>query len=403
MKHALVIVASIIFFAGIGIGIYFFFFQDKATLTVDPGNTFGTAGDTSNSEEPPSDEPLVVGAGEEVLPQLIRITERPVASGIIALSIAPTAVASGTPALRGDVEVRYVDRASGNVYAYRAYERTLTRLSNKTIPGIQEASWLPSGETAVVRFLSTDTTTNTEAVDTYVLPVGKEGGFLLEKNLSQVLGISKTGLFTLKTSSFGSTGTLATVEGEVTSTIFTSPLSSLLIFSTSKGYVAQTKASSNLDGYAFSILPSGTFSRILGPFRGLTILPNPDGSQVLYSYQLNGAPRLGLYVKATGESILLPLATLSDKCVWSSDSASVYCGVPTDAKGNLPDDWYQGARFFTDRIWKVDLKDRVATLLLDPTRESEVSLDIVSPALDSNSDILFFKNKKDGSLWACDI
>ena len=403
MQKIFLIVASVIFVAGIGIGVYFFFFQESATLSVDPGNTFGTAGDTPPQVEEPDAGPLMVGAGEEVLPQLFRITDKPVAFGVIALSVSPTVVASGTDSVRGDVEVRYVDRASGNVYAYRAYERTLTRISNRTVPGIQEASWLSDGSAALVRFLSTDTSTNTESVETYVLPVTGEGGFFLERGLAQTLGVDATTFFTLKTNSYGSTGTLANNKGEVIKTIFTSTLSSLQVFGVSKGYIAQTKASSALDGYAFSVSGTGVFSRIIGPFKGLSILPNKDGSLVLYSYQTDKMARLALLNRNTGEVIALPLSTLAEKCVWSGDEKSIYCGVPQSTSGNIPDDWYQGARFFTDRIWKIDLNDRIATLLLDPTKAEGVAIDMVSLSTDKSSDFLFFKNKQDGSLWAYDI
>lgn len=403
MQKIFLIVASVIFVAGIGIGVYFFFFQDKAVLTAEPGNTFGTSDDPTQSVEDPDAGPIMVGAGEEVLPQLFRITDKPVASGVIALSVSPTVVASGTAALRGDVEVRYVDRASGNIYSYKAYERTLTRISNRTVPGIQEVSWLSSGNTALVRFLSTDATTNTESVDTYVLPATGEGGFFLEKGLTQALGVGSSTLFTLKTGSFGSTGTLANSEGEVMKTVFTSTLSSLRVFAVSKGYIAQTKPSSALDGYAFSIGSTGVFSRIIGPFKGLSVLPNKDGSRVLYSYRNENSSRVALLNRATGDVIALPLSTLAEKCVWSGDETSIYCGVPESTKGNLPDDWYQGSRFFTDRIWKIDLEDRVATLLLDPSKAEGVAIDMVNLSTDSSSDFLFFKNKQDGSLWAYDI
>ena len=102
----------------------------------------------------------VEGAGEVVAPRLLKITDGPVAEGAVALFIpakAPTQAApvslgstsaevavatQGTPA---DTEVRYVDRASGNIYAFRIHDRVLTRIGNKTLPGVQEASWLADG------------------------------------------------------------------------------------------------------------------------------------------------------------------------------------------------------------------------------------------------------------------
>ena len=68
--------------------------------------------------------------------------------------------------------------------------------------------------------------------------------------------------------------------------------------------------------------------------------------------------------------------------------------------GNLPDDWYQGATSFTDRIWRIDLTTRLATLVVDPSQAGNVNIDAVNLTIDPNSQVLVFRNKKDSSLWA---
>jgi hypothetical protein len=86
--------------------------------------------------------------------------------------------------------------------------------------------------------------------------------------------------------------------------------------------------------------------------------------------------------------------------VWA-DEATVYCGVPTDmSNGNLPDDWYQGAVSFSDRIWRIDMTARVATLVVDPTTVAKTSIDAVSLTVDPLENVLVFMDKKTGSLWA---
>jgi hypothetical protein len=106
---------------------------------------------------------------------------------------------------------------------------------------------------------------------------------------------------------------------------------------------------------------------------------------------------------ATRTTTALPLATISDKCTWSADGRSAYCAVPTNLHGNLPDDWYQGAVTFTDRIWKIDLAQRIATLVIDPSQIGKVNVDAVNIAVDPSEDILTFTDKHTGALYAYDL
>lgn len=406
MKRALIIVASIIFLAGIGFALYMVFGPDEPTLETDEGVIFDGSGDAPLPADPTRGATGPVPAGKEFAPRLIRITEGPVALGAAIFElpsrVVPSETASGTPeTLPGDVEIRYIDRASGNIYAYRFYDRTLERIANRTLPGIQEASWLSDGSLAYARFLSG--TDGEERVETYALPANGEGGFFLERGLSQASAIGMTTLFTLMPSSSGSVGTVSGADGTNSRTLFTSPLANIIVHLSNGPYMAHTKASASLDGYAFTIGTNGAFSRIIGPQRGLSILPSPSGAHVLYTFVEGRTLRMSLLERATGEVTALPIATLSEKCAWSSDSTVVYCGVPRTVSGTLPDDWYQGAVSFADRLWRIDVEGRVATMVIDPQVAGEVAIDMTGLRTDGRNDILTFRNKVDGSLWAYDL
>jgi len=112
---------------------------------------------------------------------------------------------------------------------------------------------------------------------------------------------------------------------------------------------------------------------------------------------------MSLFDTTTRSSIVLPLSTLSEKCAWSSDEAFIYCAIPSSFTGTLPDDWYQGAVSTSDRLWRIDLTARLATLLIDPNEAAEVSIDAVGVTVDSASDSVTFTNRKDGSLWVYDL
>lgn len=426
-RKALIIIASVIVLIGIAVGVTYLVFGDSAELTVSD-NPFGSVGsefaDVGVLDESDS------GAGTVFTDRLIRITDRPVAEGVVVitrvststsevpvadetpLSLDPSATTTATSTIPlptapttnvvRDTEVRFIDRASGNIYRYLANERSLTRLSNRTLPGIQRASWLPDGSVAYAQFL--DGEGAGEYVATYVLPESGEGGFFLEQNLSVVSAVSAGNVFTLLAGTTGSVGAVSNADGTNGRTIFTSLLSSLVVHPTTGSYYGATRASSQLDGYAFQInSTNGSFSRILGPFRGLSILPSPSGDRVLYSYLDRGALRLGVLATGTREVTALPVATLPEKCVWTANGNAAYCGVPTVLSQNLPDSWYQGAVTFTDRIWKIDMTSRIATLVIDPREVADISIDAIALSVDADEDVLFFTDKQSGSLWAYDL
>jgi len=403
MRRILIIAAAVIVVIGLGLAVYFLFFAPKSGQLTVSDNPFGDIG--SGAAAAPSDLTEGQGAGTVVGPNFVKITDGPVAEGVAAVDIMVangtnvSSTSSSTPTTP-DTDIRFIDRASGNIYSYVVHARTLTRRSNKTLPGIQEASWVPNGSLAYVRFITSDSSTG-EHIATYALPESGEGGYFIEQDLDEARVASSTGLFTLLTSTSGSVGTIAKVDGTNARTLFTSLVSSLIVYPAGNTYFAHTKASSRTDGYGFQI-SGGALNRILGPLRGLTLLPSPSGKSLLYTYVDGGITHLAVIDLANRNATALPLATLTEKCVWA-DEVTVYCGVPTSMSGSIPDDWYQGAVSFSDRIWRIDMTARVATLVVDPTQVAKTSIDAVALTVDPKQDVLVFTDKKTGSLWVYDL
>jgi hypothetical protein len=419
MKRTITIIAAVIVVLGIAAFVYFYFFANQDGLTAQNGitNPFPSSDAASPDGTSASNDTTEDAAGEagvQVAPRLVRIAQGPVAKGAVALDAStspiaslgastPSTATSSVPAAQPSytVEVRYIDRQSGNMYAYHASDRSSVRLTNHTAPGIQEASWLPDGSLAYLRFLSSDSTG--EHIETYALPANGTPGYLLARDLSGVVAMGTTSIFTLMGSTAGSVGTIMKPDGSNSATIFSSPLGALHVTSAGLNFIGYTKPSHTLPGYAFSIdRTKGTFSTILGPLSGLAALPSPDGKTVMYSYMDNGVPALAFTDPKIHSENPLPLATMVEKCVWVDNGISAYCAVPTAIPSGveLPDAWYQGRTSFTDRIWRIDFVARVATLAVDLPQLTDTPIDAEDLALDYLGSTLVFRNKSDGSLWA---
>lgn len=395
MQRALIIVAVL---ALLGAAVYLIFFNDSAGVTVAPGgNTSlplaeqGAPATGSSEVTLPSD---TASAAAVVSPRLVQISVGPVVSG--------EAVASkpGNASTSPEAIVSFIERTSGNVFSYSTLTKTLTRTSNKTIPGIQSASWLPDGSVAFVRYLSG---TNFSTINTYALPASGIGGFFLPQNLADI-NVASTSLLTLASGVNGSTASTARTDGTRSTSAFSTPLSALRVsFAGKTQYLAVTKASAALPGSAFLVeAATGRFSRIAGPLPGLTALASPSGKWILVSYVNGRTLQMQLVNTATSETLPLPIATIAEKCVWAADDSALYCGVPVNPNTSMtyPDDWYQGAAHFSDRIWKIQVAGRYAQLVLDFSKETESALDAEALAVDPKSVALVFINKNDGSLWS---
>ncbi len=394
MRRPLIFGIILILLAGIGIFVYVLFFGGESPLVSLPDISLpgsGSATSTTPSLSAEDENGTEVRPGSKP-PRLVQISRGPVALGTV-VSPGPAAGTSTPPLM-----VNYIERKSGNVFRYNTQTGSVSRTSNRTVPGVMTASWLPNASTAFVQYLSGS---NFSTVNTYALSAAGVDGFFLPQNVSS-LAVSSTSILYLATGVNGSVASVARPDGSRATTVFTTPLTQLRVaFAGKDKYIAFTKPTQTLLGNAFVVDGTGQFSRIAGPSAGLVALPSPSGAWLLVSTAEQGRLNLYLVNVSTRETLPLPLATIADKCVWASDESSVYCGVPISpsAGAAYPDDWYQGAISFSDRIWKVDVQGRFAQLVLDFNKKTTNPVDAVALSLDSRGQFLTFVNKTDGSLW----
>lgn len=395
MQRTLTIAAVVLVILGLGVAAYFYFFTGTADIAVAPAGSTSlpVAGQGTPVTEATTTTSLSPGTPTTISARLVQISKGPVVPGEVVVDAV------------SDVSVQYIERQSGNVYSYLTRTKTITRTSNRTVPGIQSASWLPNASLAFVRYLSG---ADFSTINTYALPVNGSlpaqagGGFFLPQNLSDI-AVASTSILTLSSGVNGSAASLARTDGSRSLEVFTTPLSSLRVsFAGKSQYLAYTKPSATLPGDAFLVDATGHFSRVAGPHNGLVALASPSGKFVLVSYILNTVMQMNLVNTATGETISLPVATIADKCVWGLDDSVIYCGIPVSPSPNFsyPDDWYQGAAHFSDRIWKIQISSRYAQLVLDFSKENQGPVDVEALAINPAGTVLVFINKNDGSLWS---
>ncbi len=312
-----------------------------------------------------------------------------------------------TPALR------YVDRATGNIYQTFADEIQEKKLSSTIIPKIYEALFGNNGEVVIMRYLKTDNKT----IQTFVgnLPEEKTGedmisekeveGSFLPDNISNLsLSSDTTQVFYLLNINDNVTGIVLNLKNNKKTQVFDSPFTEWLSFwPSSKMITLNTKPSGIVPGYMYAINPNKKdLNRVLAGINGLTTLTSPNGKLILYS---NNNLRLSVYHIDTKEADLLGVNTLSEKCIWNKTSDILYCAIPKNTnQGLYPDSWYKGKISFSDEIWKIDLSTNSTTKIIDPINIiGGEEIDGIKLALDDNENYLFFINKKDSYLWKLDL
>ena len=339
-------------------------------------------------------------------------TQNTAATTITGTSTTPTQPASTkpiSPLTEIVPAVRYVNKATGNIFETFADQLNERQFSTTIVPEIYEADFGNNAQSVIMRYLKN------ENIETFVGSLPQEilggdsannqvQGTFLPENVSDIAVSPDTiNLFYLFNSSEGTVGIMSDSLGNNKTQIFDSPYSEWLSqWPNARMITLTTKPSAAVPGYMYAIDPikPGT-SQILGGINGLTTLTSPSGKLVLYA---NNNLTLNIYSTDSGNSTLLGIKTLPDKCVWNQSSTSIYCAVPKSLSGgNYPDDWYQGEISFADDIWKIDVATGNGTLLADPAQIAKEDVDGIQLALDSTEHYLFFINKKDSYLWELSI
>ena len=324
------------------------------------------------------------------------------------LSVEPVSGAGIVDIKAGSI-VRYIEKATGHIFEVELFSPNKNRISNTTIPLVYDAIWGNKNASLVTRYLRDDNQT----VDTYSLIIKdvstttehSVSGIIFPNNISDV-SVSNSSLFYLQQSSISSAGFVSNFSGNSKKQIWNSPIKELLSqFVNDKTVALTTKPAQNIPGFLYFVdTGSGQVKKILGDTLGLSTLTSPDANQVLYIEQGNGVVMFILDVKSKISKNITP-ATFPEKCVWSKkDKNVVYCAVPREyLDGGSLISWYKGLIWFSDDIWKYDIKNNTSNIVENLSDGSGMTTDVIKPILSESEQYIIFMNKIDNTLWSLDL
>ncbi len=375
---------------------------DEGNTPRDDDNTPGQSGNDTNLKMISSMP--VAGFGLFSKERITDVVFKP-AEGIDTV----TTPVAGSIATEFALAVRYVEKATGNIYQSFVDKIDEQKFSQTLVPRVQEALLGKDTESVVMRSTKYDDVT----ILSFAGNVPKEnmsdsttgnkeitGAFLSDNITDMSMSPDKSQIFFLLNVGENAIGSTSGVLGDKKIQVFDSPFTEWLSQWPNKDLITlTTKPSANVLGYMYAINPTRKdFNRVMGDINGLTTLTSPTGKLVLWT---DSSLSLEIFNTETKTSSTLGIKTLPEKCVWGGASDFIYCSVPKYIEGaSYPDAWYMGKVSFSDEIWKIDVATQTGSMISDMASAQGIEdMDNIKLALDQDENYLFFINKKDSHLW----
>ena len=381
--------------------------QQNKIPGIEPKTVFETFpfGEGSAAKNVVQKPPVDLSKPEETLPRdssqsfgaLRKISTRPIAGAVIFEKDKKTFT-------------RYVEKQTGHVYEADGGTGGAQRISNTTVPGILHAFWDGSGESVALRYLTDGGVIKTVAARISVATTTNTGaltGTPLPDNIREVVvSPSQKKIFYILSLGNAAVGTVAESDGTKKKQVFDSSATEWNAeWINTNTITLLTKPSAFSNGFLYSLHSgTGAFKKIMGGISGLTARASKDVSKVLFSASANNSFETFVYSVKNNAVTPFPITTLPEKCLWSSDNITLYCGAPESIPaGAYPDIWYQGRVSFSDTVWKIDTETGALDILAIPADDAREEIDLINPMLDRNEKILIFTNKKSSSLWSLQL
>ena len=300
----------------------------------------------------------------------------------------------------------FVERSNGNMLSADQSLSKITRITNTLFPKVYEAYFSDDGS-VVLRWITDAGSISTFAghaasTSREVGAPGELEGIALASNIASIAVKSNTSqLFWLLPGGLnGVTGITSDWKGGSQKKLFASGLRGWRTTWLPDGmiYLLQNPTD-DLPGYAFRLSTSGTLTPVLSGIPGLTVLPRTNSTALLYGSSAGGLLSLYTQTDDTASPVRLSVRTVADKCVWAPGKALVaYCAVPQSlSSAAFLRGWYSGALHTADAWWKIDASAGTAEIVYRP--DSNLTLDVENPVIDSTGNYIAFMNGVDESPW----
>lgn len=298
--------------------------------------------------------------------------------------------------------IEYYLKDSGYVYQSNFDGTGLKSISSTKLNGLAQVIWSPDNKKVISIY---------EDSKKYVYDYQTKKANLLTDGVQGVCfspDSQKIAYQFQSTDGLTNNVSLANFDGTNWRSIFQTRLDKLIIEwpAPSKIYV-RNQASSKNPGSLFAISPdSGNFSKVLADLPGLSVVWSQNGQKMLYQTSDQNGKNLKLYsANADGSNAKeLPVATMTEKCVWSRDNQNVFCAVPQNLSQNAvwPDDYLAGKVLVTDDFYLIDISGQNPAQKI-VAANSDQSFDAQNLILSSAEDYLFFINQKNGLLYSINL
>lgn len=412
------LVTLIIILVGV---IWFFFFKtDNTPTTIGGGSDLPISGDRprkpiTNNNQPSTGE----DTSYEYVSPLVRIWDKPVAGFTFAVvPVITTSTSTNESGQEISTQSRatttylfFVEKSSGNVYKKDLSTNKVFRVTNTTIPAVQDAVFLKGGELVLMQTYNKES----RKLETFVADVPPVASvdspmslgnpsYLQDNVISFAPSFDFTTLYYLVPNEKGSSLYRYTKErGSVF--VESVPLKDITLSVTNKDVYVVSKPSAFVPGYVFKTSP---FVVVYGGKTGFSLTPAPTNAISLVSMWSNSGLFSYVHNFTNGGDSTLKNRFLAEKCAWSNTSTLLFCAGDPDTYINqdgLPEMWYLGDISFKDTLYIITGVSGVFSdsELLNISDEGGESLDVIKPSFDTLSYYFSFINKKDGALWLLDV
>jgi len=237
-----------------------------------------------------------------------------------------------------------------------------------------------------------------------------KGSFLPENITSMTLSSDKESIaYIISEGGAGSILYTTPIDAFTPTQIATLPLSEIhVLWPSEQTFMFYTKSDSRIPGNLLTLGASGELQTTLSEMYGLTVNPSPSRNIVFVSFDVRGDIITAAINLDTGfTSNITGVRTIaSDKCVWSTvEENIIYCGGTRGMiRGDYPENWYSGSRFFVDTLWQINTETGDSEIIsyLDEDNVT-IPFDIIQPTLAEGDTYLLFINKYDRAPWVLNL